>query len=256
MSGLGVLLRKEALEWIRTRRLLVSLVLFLLVGLGSPLAAKGIPAMLAYIPHDQMGGVELLLTREPGMRDAMAQYLKNFNMLPLLVVLSSMGTIAGERAREILPLVLSKPVSRRAYLLSKILAPVAVQAAGTLVAALGMAVYTTALFGEIWLPGYAALNGLLFLNLVLFATCTVAASACLKSTGGAAAVGLGAWFLSMVLGGLPSFARYTPAGLGVLAADLVVGRPLEHVGWCLASTVLLVVAVFAWADRVLRRQEI
>ena len=256
MTGFGALLRKEFLEMVRTRRLLVALVLFVLVGLGSPLVAKGIPFLLSRIPKDQMGGVEMLLTQDPTVKDALVQYLKNFTMLPFLVVLLSMGTVAGERRREILPVVLSKPVSRRSYLLAKLVAPTVLHAGGTVLAAAGAYLYTRVLFGEVWIPGFIALNGALFLLLWLFLAATLLASVVARGAGAVAASGFGFYVFLMALSSFPSFGRFTPAGLLILAGDLVAGRAPVHVGWSVGTAVLLGVLLVGLADRILARQEI
>lgn len=256
MTGFGALFRKELLELVRTHRLLVAGVLYLLVGLGSPLLARAVPALLDLVPKDQLGGVEILITQDPTVKDALAQYLKNLNMLPLVAVLLSMGAVAGERRAQVLPMVLSKPVSRRAYLAAKAAATALLHTFGVFVAACGALLYTRILFGEVWIAGYVALNAVMLLVIFLFAALTLLASVALRSVGAVAAVGLGAYLALSALTALPTFARYTPAGLLLVAGNLVAGRPLEAPWASVAVALGALVLLLGLADRILARQEI
>src|SRR5690606_13634633 len=136
MRTLALLVRKELLEQWRTGRVLVAGAAFLLVGLVSPLLAYAMPRLLEAIPPEELGGAEILMTADPTVKDALMQYLGNFALLPLLVVLSAMGTIANERKNGTAAAVLSRPVSRPAFLLSKALVPAGIYFFGTIVSTL------------------------------------------------------------------------------------------------------------------------
>ncbi|MCB9762505.1 MAG: ABC transporter permease subunit [Alphaproteobacteria bacterium] len=256
MKGLLPMLQMEALGQLRTWRALVTLAVFVFVGLGSPMVAKLTPMLLAALPQDQLQGFELLMLREPDMIDALGQFLKNFNMVPLLVVLGGMGTIAGERASGVAPMILSKPVSRAAVVVARFLAPAAVLTAGTALAFGGFALYGSVLFGPLDMAGFAAVNGLLLMQLLFFQALIVAASATTRSAGVAAGLGMAGWIAVSAVGASPTLARFTPAGLGVGAADLAFGREPVGLGLCAALSALWIVGLLAAGVAVLRRQEI
>jgi ABC-2 type transport system permease protein len=247
--------KKELLEWVRTYRLPIVLALFLLIGLGSPLLAKIIPDLLSsFTAEDQ--AMELILLKTPDTTDALFQYQKNLALLPLVIVLVSMGMVSGERRRGTAHLVLAKPVSRRAFLLAKIAMPALLYLAGTLIAAGGCLLYTNILFGEVYLPGFLVLNLLFVLMFWCYLAVTAFGSVVFSSTPAAAGLGLGCWAFFSILAFLPGIGTYTPAGLQSGITDLVMGREnsaLAATGIVSALFILLLVAV---ADRVFSRQEL
>jgi len=255
MTGFGPLLRKELLGLHRTGRLWVVLVIFLLVGLGSPLLASGLPALLSHLPEDQMRGVEILLVREPDLSDALGQYLKNLSLMPPLLVLVALGAFTVERQGP-LPLVLSKPVSRRALLLSKASALGGLAVSGFACGAAGCALYSTVLFGPMDMGGFLALNGLLLLQALLLLGLTLLGGVLGRGQGVAAGLGLGGWLLLSALGAVPTLAAWTPAGLSVTAGDLVEGRAPEHPGLAVAGALVGLALALLLADRALDKQEV
>lgn len=255
MRTLALLVRKELLEQWRTGRVLVAGAAFLLVGLVSPLLAYAMPRLLEAIPPEELGGAEILMTADPTVKDALMQYLGNFALLPLLVVLSAMGTIANERKNGTAAAVLSRPVSRPAFLLSKALVPAGIYFFGTIVSTLACFTYCLALFGPLHIGGFVAVNALLYLELLLFLALTLFGSALFSGAGGAAAFGIGGIAVFTILGAVPSLARYTPAGLDTAALDLVLGRVAEP--WPAVSiTVALIALLFAATAAVFDRRPV
>ncbi len=256
MSGFLAMLHKETLEAWRTHKLLVSCILYLLVGIASPLLAKLTPAMLAMIPQEQLGGVELLITKDPAVADAMAQYLGNIILMPVLAVLLTMGAVAGEKRRHTLGMLLARPVGRRALLAAKLVVPLGIHALGMLLAAGACGLYTLILFGELHWPTYLAVNGLLLLGMWFFVVLTLLASAISRSSAVAAALGIGAYVALLTLTGLPSLARYTPAGLFTAASDLALGKEPILLGLTLVVSFGTAALALLLADRSFARQEI
>ncbi len=256
MTGFLPFCRKELLEQIRTHRLLVLAVAFLLVGLGSPLIAKATPDLVSRFAQDDLGGMELVIVRDPGVREALLQYHKNFAMLPLLVILLNVGAIALEKSRRIAPMALVKPVSRRAYLLAKAAVPALLTLGGTLLSASGCLLYTTVLFGEVDAAGFALANALLFLVLLFYLALSLFGSVIAPGVASAAGVGIGGFALVSIAGALPGLDDYTPAGLLSGVADLILGRATAHLGAGALVTGLATVALLIAAQQVLSRQEL
>lgn len=256
MTGLLPLLRKEALEALRTHKVVVAWVLYLLVGLASPLLARLTPEILAMLPEEQLGGVELLITQDPTLDDALVQYLKNFTMLPLLAVLLAMGAVAGEKRQNTLAMLLSKPLSRRALLGAKLGIQAAIHGVGTVLAAGACGLYATILFGGLYWPVFLLANGLLLLGQWFFLAVTLLGSVATRSPGAAAGAGIGVYLVALGLMGLPALSRYTPVGLFTAANDLALGREIlllpVTLGIAIGSTILCLVL----ADRLFARQEI
>src|SRR5579859_6916497 len=98
MVGFGVFLRKELREALRSNRLLVVCVVFLLQGIISPLTAKYTPELLKLIGTGQ-SGVSITFP-PPVVADAIAQYLKNVAGTGILIaLLLPMSMVAREKER-------------------------------------------------------------------------------------------------------------------------------------------------------------
>ena len=158
------LLAKEFLEQRRTSKLLIFLAVFFIVGIMSPLLAKYTPELLRSIPDMPPEFTELMskLFPEPGLKDAIDQYVKNTSQFGiLLVIVLTMGVIAQERERGTAAMLFSKPVKRSAFVLSKWLAGMATVTASVILASLACAVYTVFLFGSLPIGEYLIFNLLL-----------------------------------------------------------------------------------------------
>ena len=108
MSGLGVLVRKELTEAWRTRRLPVVVVLFLVVGVVSPLTARYLPEILRLSLGDELP----MQLPVPTAADALAQLQKNLGQLGALAAIAlAMGSVAGELDRGTAALVLAQPAT-------------------------------------------------------------------------------------------------------------------------------------------------
>jgi hypothetical protein len=94
MAGLGTFLRKELLEQWRTLRLPVVAMIFLLVGLSSPLLARFTPDILEAVAGDQFQ----VVLPTPTAADAVDQLAKNLGQFGgLIAVLLAMVVGAGVR---------------------------------------------------------------------------------------------------------------------------------------------------------------
>ena len=128
MSGFRVLLRKELLEAWRTRRLPAVAVLFLVVGILSPLTARYLNEILAMALGDQLP----VTLPVPTAATALDQLLKNLGQMGALAAIAlAMGSVSGELDRGTAALVLAQPATRSAFLLAKLSGIAIVLGAGT-----------------------------------------------------------------------------------------------------------------------------
>jgi ABC-2 type transport system permease protein len=177
-------------------------------------------------------------------------------MLPLLVILLAMGAVNNEKRRRTLPIVVTRPVSRRALIRAKLLAAAALLASAQLLSAGLCLLYTRFLFGEVALGSFAALNGLFLLLLLCFLSVTLLASTLLSSPAAAAGVGVAFFALVALLGMLEKLAAFSPAGLQNAITDLVLGRePAALMTPIIATLVISALSVLA-AEQALVRQEL
>ena len=139
MAGFGPLLRKELLEQWRTLRLPVVTMIFLLVGLGSPLLARFTPEILKSVGGDQFQ----IVLPTPSAADAVDQLAKNLGQFGgLIAVLLAMGAVAAEKERGTAALLVTKPISRAAFLLAKLVAIGTTLAVAVAIATAGAWFYT------------------------------------------------------------------------------------------------------------------
>lgn len=256
MTGFLAFFRKEMLEQVRTHRLLIILVAFLLVGLASPLLAKYTPELLGSLASDDMRGMEIVLLADPDATDALFQYQKNFMLIPLLVILLTFGTISAERSRGIAAMELVKPVSRSSWVLAKAAVPAVLLSAATVLSGAGAWLYTTVLFGEIDLGGFILVNALLLLNVLAYLAISLFGSALTSSQAVSAGIAIGGFLLLGVAGAVPVVSTWSPAGLSVAVSDLVMGREPLALGRSVVATAIFIALLLATSIGVVRRQEL
>ncbi len=260
---MGTLLRKELLEQWRTYRFLIVAAVLVFFGLTSPLLARYMPELLKSVPG--VPPEALLMMPTPSLADAIGQYVKNVAQFGVLLALFvPMAAVAQEKERGTAAMVLSKPVSRASFLLAKFVALALAFLAGLVLAALAAYYYTGILFEWVDVGHYAALNGLLFLYMLVFVTLSLLASTLARTQAAAVGTALVFFILEAVVAAIPTLGRYMPAALTAWGTTVVLGVDMASVGvtpqtaaWgavgvCLA---LVVVVLFgAWYS--LRRQEI
>ncbi len=209
---------KEFRQLWRTNRLLVMGAVFLIFGMGSPLLAKLTPEILKSIE-----GAEQIadLIPEPTAGDAMLQYIKNLSQFGfILAILLVMGAVIGEKERGIVPMILSKPMPRWAFIMSKFTAQMGMYLGGFVLAGVGAYYYTVILFGALDFGGFALLNGLLLLWLLTFVALGVVGSVWGGSTIAAGGIGLGLSVGLMLAGSLPQYGSLFPGGLMAWATQV------------------------------------
>jgi ABC-2 type transport system permease protein len=258
MSGFGVLLRKELVEAWRTRRLPLVAILFVLVGLISPLTAKFLPDILKAALGDQAGAIPL---PPADASQAVVQLQKNLGQLGALAAIAlAMGAVSGELDRGTAALVLSQPVARPAFLAAKLVGIALVLAIATLLGVAVAYVYTAILFEPPSIGGWLALFALDWLSLVVWAALTLWASAATGSTTAAAGLGFVALIVLSLLAVVPVLERVLPAGLtapaGALASGLTADLDLAKLATAILGSVGLVALSAVGAIVAFRRREL
>jgi ABC-2 type transport system permease protein len=253
MSSFPVLLRKEILEQVRTMRLVVAGAVFLVIGLASPLLAKYLPELIGALAGSDFAGI----IPPPSTAMAVDQLLKNTSQTgTLAAVLLAMGAVASEKERGTAAFVLTKPASRRAFLLSKFLGIAFTLAVATALAGLAGYLYTALLFEALPPAGFAGMCMLIWISLLVYAAATFLGSTLSRSILPAAGLGIAFLIVLGVLSALPTIGPWTPGSLNGPAAALALGEPPGNLaGPLLTSIAFVALPLFAsWA--VFRRQEL
>jgi ABC-2 type transport system permease protein len=150
----------------------------------------------------------------PTAGDAMTQYIKNISQFGfILAILLGMGAVAGEKERGIVPMIISKPLPRWAFISSKFAAQFLMYLGGFVLAGLGAYYYTLILFGGLDPGGFTLLNLLMLLWLLTFVALSLLGSTLGSSTVAAGGIGLGLSVVLLLAGNLPLYGTLLPGGL-------------------------------------------
>jgi ABC-2 type transport system permease protein len=146
--------------------------------------------------------------------------------------------------------VLSKTVSRGAFIAAKVAAIGAILAMCTALAVAVAWIYAAILFEPLPVAGWIALAVLAWLGLAAWAALTFLGSTVTGSTAAAAGIGFGALLLLSIASAIPNVGRFLPGGLAAPAIALASGVPVEAgdvVAPVVATTVFIAVAIGAAA---------
>jgi ABC-2 type transport system permease protein len=257
MSGFGVLLRKELAESWRTRRLPIVALLFITVGIISPLTARYLNEILTAALGDQL----TIPLPEPTATMALDQLLKNLGQFGGLAAIAlAMGSVSGELDRGTAALVLAQPATRAAFLGAKLTAISIVIGICTILAIAVGWVYTAILFEALSITGWIVLAILVWLSLIAWAAVTFAASAATGSTTAAAGIGFVALIGISLVAVVPALNDVLPTGLATPAILIASGDTTALDAGALATsivgTVILIVACGAGSLAAFRRREL
>lgn len=205
MRAFLAMIKKEFLESIRTFKLLIVVLVFLLFGMFNPVTAKIMPKLLSsFLPE----GMTVTLAT-PHAIDSWMQFYKNMSTQMILFIVVFSGIVANELSKGTLIHILTKGLSRKTVILSKFTAVVSMWTVSYLICFGTTFVYTMYLLpGELpntvfsafcmWLYGVLQISVML-LGGVLFGNIYGS----LLLTGGFAG-------LLMLLNIAPKFAEYSP----------------------------------------------
>ncbi len=263
LALLGTAVVKEMGQQWRTKRVLVVAAIFLVFGLVSPLLAKFTPQLLTSIEGAEQFAA---LIPEPTTADAIAQYIENITQFGfILVIVLGMGAVAGEKEKGTAVMVLSKPLTRWSFLLSKLAAQGAVFLLALLLAAVGAYYYTDVLFGGLAFGPFLLGNLLLWLWLMALAAVTLLGSTIADSTVAGAGIAFVGAVILLIAGSLPRIGPLMPGGLVAWASQLGLetatstvlsaGVPAAN-GGALVMTIVLIVVLFVVSTAVFEQQEL
>ena len=167
-----------------------------------------------------------------------------------------MGMVAGEKERRTAVVVLTKPVTRQAFLAAKLVALLATLGSGVVLAGIACYIYTALLFEVLPVGGFIASCLLLLLAVLVYAVLTLLGSTLVSSSLPAAGLGLAGLMAVSLIGAIPGLSRFMPGSLYEAAQSLALGQqPTELMVPLLSNLALVALAMFlAWFF--FRRQEL
>lgn len=246
---------KELREQWRSYRMLVVTAVLVAMGILGPLTARYMNELMSSIPGTPEG-LEAVLPK-PTADLAVSELVDNLAQFGLiLALLVPMAAVVGEKTSGTAAMTLSKPVSRGAFLLAKLLALLTTFALGIALSVAAGYAYTGMLFT--WLPpqGFAVLAAALLLYLLFYASLTLLASTLMRSQLAAAGLAFGLALLLGIAGTIPALGSYLPSALlgwGRAAAN---GMASETPWKPLATALVLIPGLLLIGQAALRRQEL
>ncbi|MHB1341133.1 MAG: ABC transporter permease [Coriobacteriia bacterium] len=256
MRGFGAFLRKEFVEIARTWRIwaLPGMVVFL--ALTGAVIAKLTPELLKSMSGSaELGGV-IISVPDPIWRDSYAQWTKNLTqMISWALIIISGGMISGERKAGTAILVLTKPISRPAFVLAKFVSQTTLLVSVTIVGALITWVSTRIAFGEAPVRILAQVTAVWLVFAIFLVAVMTLASALVDSQMGSAFLGFGVLVLFTIAGLWGPALEYSPAGLAGAPNSLLLGHEIATF-WPLVTTGVLSVLCVIAAVGVFARKEL
>jgi ABC-2 type transport system permease protein len=253
MSGFAVFAGKEAREIPRTWRIWVLPGILLFFALTGPVLARFTPQIVGGLAGNQLSGLKL---PTPTYLDAYTQWIKNLSQIGLFaLIIIYASIISAETKSGTAVLVLTKPLSRTAFVIAKAAVHSVFLAVLVVIGTLLTWGLTETIFGKA--PGSslwsAALAWLIFG--VMFIALMTLLSVLIASTAGAAGAGLGIYALVSIAAIWKPLGTYSPAGLASVPASLAAGKDAV-VLWPVLTSLLLSVALVALAGQRLQRRDL
>jgi len=180
------------------------------------------------------------------------QFMGNLAQLALLVVIiTGAAAIAGERRSGTAVLVLTKPLSRAAFVWAKVVANLAILFIATALGAVLCIAVTIALFDSTHITAFLESVALWLVLAAMFVCLMVFLSAALDRQAAAAGSGLAVYAALFAMTGFPLLRDASPAGLLAANDALLKGRDAALAQPVFATLFLAVVFLLAaaWAFR-------
>lgn len=220
MITLFTLIRKDLLEQWRTKKILILSIVFLFVAVASPIIAKITPELLKTL---SVPGMTITLPKATYV-DSLDQFIKNVSQIALLVLVFVVaGAISDEKNRKTLEILLTKPVSRTLFILSKFKAYFISITAIFAVSSLLFYLYTVSTFVSFNFWNFALMAGNVLLYILMIAAVTILASTVVSNSIAAGGIG----FISYILFGtifslFEPLQKYSPNKIFSSYKDIVI----------------------------------
>lgn len=248
------MIRKEFLEYIRTKKFLILVVVLLFIALSSPITAKLLPYIFESI---DLQGIKITIP-DPTYIDAVDQYIKNLSQIGIFVIIFLVsGSIADEKTNKTFEILLTKPLSRAHIIIAKF-ASWFIALTSTVIATAGIFYfYSVSLFEAFDLMHFSIITGLMLVYILTVASVTLLASTFSKHSLAAAGIGIIFFlFAGPLFGIVDALTPYSPASIvGEYRTIQASGFSVELVK-PLISSALIIMGSFFCAISAFRNMEI
>jgi ABC-2 type transport system permease protein len=203
------LIKKEILEQFRTSKIVILIFLYLFVAVASPILAKMMPEIFK---HVSTPGLTINIPT-PTYKDSIDQFIKNISQIPIFIIVFLVaGAVSEEKAKKTLEIVLTKPIQRSVFLLSKFKAYFASIGLGFVLASIIFYFYTYSIFGSFSAKNFAIIALLVLLYLTFAISIAFLGSVIAKNTVSAGAISLvGLILFGTVVNSISLIAKFSPS---------------------------------------------
>ncbi len=248
-------LKKEVAEAYKTPKAIILGALFLFFGILSPLTAKYMNEIVALAGQQQ--GINIELPPSTFLQ-SYEQFFKNiYFMMIIVTILVFAGSVAEEKSRGTAVLVLTKCLSRQAFIMGKLITSILIFTVSYSVSAAICIMYTSLLFPEYINGEILAAMLLYWLYGCLMIALTILISILSKSMTLAAVSGFICFAFISAISAIPYVGQYTPGILQGLSWELSNGSkmPADALIPALITIISGVVAVAAGIS-IFRKQDL
>lgn len=249
MRGFVSFTKKEFYEYIRTYKVFISAIFFLLLGFLNPITAKYMPELMKeFMPE----GLNITLP-EPTIFDSWLQFFKNVPQLGLVaIVIIFNGIMANELSKGTLTNMLTKGLSRKIVILSKFTAASILWSFSYFLSFFVTLGYSRIFWEQITMPNLIFSVTCVWIFGLMLISCLILGGILFQSTyGGLLFVGL-IFILSYAISLFKIIANFSPIKLvtnntGLLAEEIAVSDMTSSVAMTLVLTaVLLAISIFTF----------
>lgn len=255
MTNFFTMFKKEIREQWKSYKILFVPVVFIILMVTQPISMKLLPTLL----KNEMPKGAVIHIPTPNSAEIMATIFGKFESMGIiLLIIITMGAIAGERDKGITSLVLSKPIKRSTFFLSKWAAYTILALGSFVIGMIVSAYYTVNLFHGNLLFGDVTISTVLYLPVImLIISISLCFSSFIKSPMYAGFLSVATYFLIMKI---PPYlfkkgSFFIPDELITKANDIIVGKSVSIEGPLITVLILNLLFVLL-GNYLLTKQEI
>jgi len=230
------------------------IIIFLFVAVASPILAKLTPELLKGL---SVQGIKIELPT-PTYLDALDQLIKNISQIALLVLVFIIaGSVTDEKNRKTLEIILTKPIPRTKFILSKFFSSYISLGLIFISSMILFYLYTVSLFTTFSLINFIIMAMIVLLYIFMITSITILASTVLRSNIAAGAVG----FISFILFGtifsmLEQIKSFSPNLIFSNYKDIVINGYAQELNGPIIIIILVITISISSAVILFKHQEI
>ncbi|MBN2405108.1 MAG: ABC transporter permease [Coriobacteriia bacterium] len=254
MGGFKTFLRKEFREIFKTWRIWVLPGIVLFFAISGPVLTAFTPELLKTVTTEQPGVI--IQIPDPTFLEAYAEWIGNLSQIVLFAAIIIFGgMVSGEKKSGTAMLVLTKPITRTAFVLAKFVSNLVLLVCTV---AVGTAVtwgVTLAMFGEAPAEKLLVSTGLFLILAILFLGVMTLFSSLVDSQAGSAGLGILILVVLSLLGLWGPALEYSPAGIMSASSSYLMGKDPSLL-WPSVTSVVVTLLALAGGAFVFSRREL